>query len=313
MFKFRFGGQGGSSPMQPPTIETVRRRARQRLLGAVVLVFAGVVGFPLLFESQPRPGPVDFEVEIPSRKNAKSLLPDAPPPGVRIEGLDASEEIVAAAETPKPAEVASAVPVVAGVAAVATVAAVAATAAALPPAKPPVQAPSQPPAQVSAPIPVPLRPKVEVAPPKPVEHKPVEAPKPAEPKPEAKVADKPAPKPVEKDKPADNKPAPKPAGEAARALALLEDKPGSKSVDPDKVSAAGRHVVQVGAFADPEKAREVRQKIEQAGLSTYTHVADTPDGKRTRVRLGPFATRAEAEKTAAKIRTLGLSSAIFSL
>ena len=310
MFKFRSGGQGGSSPTQPPTIESVRRRARQRLLGSVVLVFAGVVGFPLLFESQPRQVPVDFEVEIPARKNAKSLVPDAPAPGVRIEGLDASEEMIATPETPKPVEAASAVPVVAGAAAVATVAAVAATAAALPATQPPAQPPSQSQSQASAPMPVPLRPKVEVAPPKPVEPKSVEAPKP-----ETKLADKPAPKPVEKDKPADNKPAPKPAGEAARALALLEDKPGqsSKSVDPDKASAAGRHVVQVGAFADPEKAREVRQKIEQAGLPTYTHVADTPDGKRTRVRLGPFATRAEAEKTAAKLRTLGLSSAIFSL
>ena len=141
---------------------------------------------------------------------------------------------------------------------------------------------------------MPLPPPPKAEPPKPVEPKSVEKDKPA---------DKPAPRPVENEKS---------AGEAARARALLEDKPG-KAVDPDKASAAGRHVVQVGAFADPAKAREVRQKIEQAGLPTYTHVADTPDGKRTRVRLGPFATRAEAEKTAAKLRTLGLSSAIFSL
>jgi DedD protein len=63
-------------------------------------------------------------------------------------------------------------------------------------------------------------------------------------------------------------------------------------------------VVQVGAFADADKAREVRQKLEKAGLKTYTNVAETPDGERTRVRVGPFASRAEADKAAEKIKGL---------
>ena len=53
----------------------------------------------------------------------------------------------------------------------------------------------------------------------------------------------------------------------------------------------GRFVVQVGAFADAAKAREARAKVERAGLKTYTHVAETKDGKRIRVRVGPFDTR----------------------
>ena len=50
-------------------------------------------------------------------------------------------------------------------------------------------------------------------------------------------------------------------------------------------------MVQVGAFADAGKARETRLKVEKAGLKTYTHVAETKEGKRIRVRVGPFATR----------------------
>jgi DedD protein len=71
--------------------------------------------------------------------------------------------------------------------------------------------------------------------------------------------------------------------------------------------------VQVGAFADDGKARDTRQKVERAGLKTYTHVAETKEGKRTRVRVGPFATRAEAEKAAEKIKGLDLPAAILTL
>jgi DedD protein len=43
-------------------------------------------------------------------------------------------------------------------------------------------------------------------------------------------------------------------------------------------------------------------------LTTYTQVIDGKDGKRTtRVRLGPYDSKEEAEKAAARIRKLGLS------
>jgi DedD protein len=48
-------------------------------------------------------------------------------------------------------------------------------------------------------------------------------------------------------------------------------------------------------------------------LKTYVHVAETPQGKRIRVRVGPFPTRAEAEKAAAKIKPLDLPAAILTL
>jgi DedD protein len=72
-------------------------------------------------------------------------------------------------------------------------------------------------------------------------------------------------------------------------------------------------VVQVGAFADADKARETRLKVERAGLKTYTHEAQTKDGKRIRVRVGPFGTRAEADKAADKVKGLDLPAAILSL
>ena len=52
----------------------MRRRARHRLIGAAVLVLLGVVGFPILFDTQPRPIQVDIPIEIPDRNKAVPLV-----------------------------------------------------------------------------------------------------------------------------------------------------------------------------------------------------------------------------------------------
>lgn len=107
----------------------------------------------------------------------------------------------------------------------------------------------------------------------------------------------------------------KPA-EVNRAQALLDGKevPAATASKSAPASAAGpRFVVQVGAFADDARAREVRLKVERAGLKTYAQVAETKDGKRIRVRVGPFATRAEAEKAATRIKRLDLPAALLTL
>lgn len=77
-FKFRSAGQkGADEPVakrgRAESVEVMRRRARHRLIGAAVLVLVGIVGFPLLFDTQPRPIPVDIPIEIPDKAKAKSL------------------------------------------------------------------------------------------------------------------------------------------------------------------------------------------------------------------------------------------------
>jgi DedD protein len=74
-----------------------------------------------------------------------------------------------------------------------------------------------------------------------------------------------------------------------------------------------RFVVQVGAFADAEAARESRKNVEKLGLKTYTQVAQTASGNRIRVRVGPFATRAEAEAALAKAKAAGLNAVLLTL
>jgi len=78
---------GGNRSNNDPADEVMRARirARQRLIGAAVLVVVGIIGFPLVFETQPRPIPVDIPIEIPRKEGAPPL---AMPPAMGLIDLD---------------------------------------------------------------------------------------------------------------------------------------------------------------------------------------------------------------------------------
>ncbi len=80
-----------------------------------------------------------------------------------------------------------------------------------------------------------------------------------------------------------------------------------------KAVPVSRFVVQVGSFEDAALAHKVRLKLEQAGLKTYIHVAETKDGQRTRVRVGPFLVKAKAEDVAKKVQSLNLHAVLLTL
>jgi DedD protein len=69
-------------------------------------------------------------------------------------------------------------------------------------------------------------------------------------------------------------------------------------------------VVQVTALLNAEKAKEIHEQIRAAGIKSYTEVVTTAKGDVTRVRAGPFATRAEAEKARSQLHTLGLDGKV---
>ena len=78
-FKFRKSGdEQSATPVQPESVEAMRKRAKYRLIGAAVLVLVGVIGFPLLFDKQPRPISVDLPIEIPDKNKVKPLSIPAP-------------------------------------------------------------------------------------------------------------------------------------------------------------------------------------------------------------------------------------------
>jgi len=116
----------------------------------------------------------------------------------------------------------------------------------------------------------------------------------------APEAARPAPKPVPVEKPA-----PKPAAPV----------PPAASEDAAKVSAAakpnaGTFFIQITALADADKVTQVRQRLTDAGLSSYTEAVNVAKGKVTRVRAGPFKTRDEAEQARVKLEQLGFEGKV---
>lgn len=275
----------------PPTGDPVaqaRVRARRRLIGAALLVGAGIVGFPLLFETQPRPINVDLPVIVPRKDAVPPLTPPKARPQAAAPTESAEPPVPAgsAARSARPESVITETRADAGREVPAQQAASAASPAKAAAASAPETRAAAPAAAASRTAAAAPRPEkaVDKAPEKPAD------------KPVAKVAPKPEPKPE-----------PKPdtrAEDAERARALLEGR---------DLAGSGRAVVQVGAYADAGAARDVRQRVEKLGLKTYTQVVDTGEGKRIRVRIGPFDSRDEADKAMAKLKAAGLSAAVLTL
>lgn len=70
-------------------------------------------------------------------------------------------------------------------------------------------------------------------------------------------------------------------------------------------------MINVGLFAQDNNALNAFTKLKDADLPALTQVLNTAKGKRTRVRVGPYATRAEADAAAEKIRALQLDAIVF--
>ncbi len=195
-------------------VQQARVRARHRLIGAAVLVMIGVIVFPLLFETQPRPVAVDIPIEIPRKETAPPLT--------------------------------------------------------MPAAKPAAGNATHPPAHESAPAEMLTETSEdagrEVAPPTRA--------------PETTAA--------------------RPSGTAAATSGAEAEK-------------SARFVVQAGAFADNTAAKEVRAKVEKLGFKTFVQVADTAEGKRIRVRVGPYNSRDEADKALARMKAGGVPAVVLAL
>jgi DedD protein len=61
-----------------PAVEELKRRARRRLVGAIVLALAAAVILPLLLESDPKPLGDDVSIRIPPIDSGKFITPLSP-------------------------------------------------------------------------------------------------------------------------------------------------------------------------------------------------------------------------------------------
>jgi len=73
---------------------------------------------------------------------------------------------------------------------------------------------------------------------------------------------------------------------------------------------SGRFLINVGLFAQDDNARRAHARLRDAGLPAFTQEIQGRSGKLTRVRAGPFATRAEADAAARQIHALQLDAVV---
>lgn len=77
-----------------------------------------------------------------------------------------------------------------------------------------------------------------------------------------------------------------------------------------KAAASGNYFVQIGVFSDPEKVKQMQEKLSAKGLKSLDELIDTAKGKKTRLRVGPFEAKKDAESAMEKIKSLGLTGMI---
>ena len=224
----------------------LKRRARRRLIGAIVLVAAIVVALPMVLDTEPRPIDGEIDIKIPppdSSRFTSRMVPVPPSAEPRSAGGERSPAGAKSAPETK---------------ATPKFSAAMGEKAAEPDVKPPAAAP-----------PASKLPATSPAPPPP--------------------AAKPAP-PVATEPP-------------AKSVAVPPSAPAGSE-------PAQTYAVQVVALADADKAKRVQEQMAAAGLKSYTEVVQTAKGEVTRVRAGPYPSRAAAEKAHDQLKTLGLSGNI---
>ncbi len=69
-------------------------------------------------------------------------------------------------------------------------------------------------------------------------------------------------------------------------------------------------MVKMGAFADVTNVKRLQAQLSAAGIKSYTEPYESSDGTRTRVRAGPYATRAAAERAREKLKKIGLDGTV---
>lgn len=213
----------------------LRKRARRRLVGAIVLATAAVVVLPMILDSKPDRRGHEIDIHIPSEDSVEEL----------------AAESVSPANTPP------------------------ATASSMPRTEGgPEQADAASGKNITA---VPPRETASL------NEKTGTSPAPAAPRNEATAANTPP------------------------AAFRLEK--AIKNAAPAALREAA-FVVQLGAFSTPAKAARQSEKVASQNFSAYTETVKSGKEEVTRVRVGPFATREEADKTREKLKNLGFEGVV---
>lgn len=261
--------------------DDLKKRARRRLVGAIALALTAAIVLPMVMDKEPRSAHPDLDIKIPAQDN--SLQAPAAKTSSADQSADQPVAKVSESETPTsiPAQTAAGKP-----------------------SEPAINTLPEKHAEDTE------APAEEELPPPPA----AQAPAVKEPKEQKSVASAPNHPPKTTSTPkASSTPhseakalsAEKPAQRADEVAALLNGKAAEKAssvTNNAREPEVGSFFVQLGAYRDEDNIKGIQSKVNDAGMHAFTERA----GDKTRVRLGPFPTRDQAEKAVAKLKQQGL-------
>lgn len=127
----------------------------------------------------------------------------------------------------------------------------------------------------------------------------------AEPKPDASVKPDPAAAVTAVAPKADD-----PASPIAAVPSAKSTEKKTEAAEKPTATADGPWVVQLGAYKEAGNVKLLLTKLKGIGVPAYTEKFDSPQGARTRVRAGPFASQEAAEKARARVKIIGVDGPV---
>ena len=271
-------------------VDELRRRARRRLVGAIVLALGAAVIVPMLLESDPKPLGDDVAVKIPPVDDSKFVnrLNEPQPKSEPIKGdsnsasvKDSRKDAASQAEPPAHRSVADAEKAVIA-----------------PPAKTPKYDTAVAPEKIAAAPVTPAAPAAPVA---------------AEPTPSPQ-----APTELKTTPPAPTEAKATPAAPTeAKATPAAPPSPGESKVaiaspsvsSPQQLLREG-YAVQLAAYSDDKGANALATRLKRSGYPAYTEPLKTSRGTLWRVRVGPYSSRDAATGVRDKLKAEGQSGIV---
>jgi DedD protein len=109
------------------------------------------------------------------------------------------------------------------------------------------------------------------------------------------------------DPPAESPPPSPPPVTAAAPQPVAQAEPQSTAARPPVAAAPAseKFAVQVAALSTPAAAKDLVARLKKGGFSAYVEAVSTADSTLHRVRVGPFASREEAQRAAEKMKAAG--------
>jgi DedD protein len=258
-------------------VDDMKRKARRRLVGAIVLALAAAVILPMLLEKEPRPLGDDVSVKIPPVDEGKFINRLTGKSG-ESKGLPKAEDKgeskgPAAKSDPRPEPMPPS-----------------------PPALPAASAPSGIPAASES-----VAPKKSVA---EAEQRVLAPPSKVPVKPDGDASSAPEARIESKAVTTEVRPA------AADPKPATGNSPTPAQLPVPAAAKAEGFVVQLAAFADDKGANALANKLKRAGYAAFVEPVQTSHGTLWRVRVGGYGSKPDAEAARVKLKGEGFSGIV---